>query len=423
MQEQDQQAAQIRAQAKQLKEEWTAALPTLEASPSVFQPYLPTASLSQVTEAIDTLTSLFERARAPSGFAPMFQLARSLAATSLVSGIAAVQAIHRGEYAFFANLLVAVNQMASALHSMLMFGSSDETREAIASLGGKLAESMALVDTAQRELAAKSSSLSAVEALSVKITQAAAAAPALLSTSEEHLAKIAVLVTKAEEQLKAIDDVSEELTTTVTEAQELVATNSATEKTLAEQRQAVDDLFARTKKQQELIAALLPQAASAGLASSFALRVDQLQWTKRIWIATFIASVGLLSLMGLLVHTDLANLSAEAVSVYLLRRLPIVGPLIWLGWFSAVQYGNTIRIQEDYAFKEATSKAFEGYRDHLEHLGSVNLAEGNTAMTLLAARTIEVLSHEPMRVFGKAYTDASPASSVVDLLAAKSGKE
>ena len=50
-------------------------------------------------------------------------------------------------------------------------------------------------------------------------------------------------------------------------------------------------------------------------------------------------------------------------------------------------------------------------------------AEGNTAMTLLAARTIDVLSHEPMRVFGKAYTDASPASSVVELLAAKPNKE
>ena len=109
----EQQADQIRAQAKQLKDEWTATLPTLEASPTVFQPYLPTASLSQVTEAIDTITYWLDRVRAPSGFAPMFHLARSLAATSLASGVAAVQAIRRGEYPFFAHLLVAINQMAS----------------------------------------------------------------------------------------------------------------------------------------------------------------------------------------------------------------------------------------------------------------------------------------------------------------------
>ena len=99
----------------------------------------------------------------------------------------------------------------------------------------------------------------------------------------------------------------------------------------------------------------------------------------------------------------------------ILYKIPLAAPLIWLGWFSAIQYGGIIRVQEDYAFKEATSKAFQGYRDHLEHLASVNLPEAGTAMNLLAAKTIEILAHEPLRIYGKTEKDASPAHSLVEI--------
>ncbi len=45
-----------------------------------------------------------------------------------------------------------------------------------------------------------------------------------------------------------------------------------------------------------------------------------------------------------------------------LNHLPLLGPFIWLGWFSAVQYGYVSRVREDYAFKFAASMAFEGYK-------------------------------------------------------------
>ena len=114
-----------------------------------------------------------------------------------------------------------------------------------------------------------------------------------------------------------------------------------------------------------------------------------------MWMTIFILTVLLLAVFAWqIVHIPQAN--TEQIWTHVLHRLPLASPFIWLAWFSAIQYGNTLRVQEDYAFKEATSKAFEGYRSHMEHLASVDLKEGNTAMTMLAAKTIEILSHEPL---------------------------
>ncbi len=297
-------------------------------------------------------------------------------------------------------------------------------REAIADLGGELAESLALIETAQRELAAKVKALSEAEAVAARIVAAAEQAPTLLAQSQEHLSQITAIQTEAKSHLDSMDTMAKSVEATAAEAKSILATNKATQEALERQQAALDTLLSDTSKQKELITALLPRAASAGLASSFAQRVREVETIKWAWIVAFVGALVGLAILGAVIHAEIAELSAQQVSTYLLRRLPIAGPLIWLGWFSAVQYGNSMRVQEDYAFKEATSKAFEGYRDHLEHLASVSLSEGNTAMTLLAARTIEVLSHEPMRVFGKAYKDASPTSSLVELLTLKpAGKE
>src|SRR6478609_7987036 len=95
----------------------------------------------------------------------------------------------------------------------------------------------------------------------------------------------------------------------------------------------------------------------------------------------------------------------------------------WLGWFSAVQYGNTIRVQEDYAFKEATSNAFAGYRDHMEHLSKIDAGEGAKALELLSVSTIEVLVREPLRIYSKPDRDVSPAQAVLEFLKERSKGE
>ena len=166
----------------------------------------------------------------------------------------------------------------------------------------------------------------------------------------------------------------------------------------------------KCKQQEKTIDSILPRGASAGLAAAFSERGDQLNMTKWIWLAAFALSlIGLAYFARLLISISLP----EGITFWeqLVSRLPLAAPLIWLGWFSAIQYGNTIRVQEDYAFKEATSKAFQGYKDHMEHLRNVDIDEAQTALTLLSETTIQVLGREPLRIYGKTEQDASPTHS------------
>jgi hypothetical protein len=167
------------------------------------------------------------------------------------------------------------------------------------------------------------------------------------------------------------------------------------------------------EKEAELVSALLPRAASAGLASGFASRAKQLQPAKLGWTVGFLTSIGFLMYFAFqIVGLDLVD--TDDLWRHVLHRMPLAAPFVWLGWFSAVQYGNALRMQEDYAFKEATCKAFIGYRDHMEHLASVDAEEGHSAMNLLAGETIRILAQEPLRILQRSHKDVSPTQGLLD---------
>ena len=44
-----------------------------------------------------------------------------------------------------------------------------------------------------------------------------------------------------------------------------------------------------------------------------------------------------------------------------------------------------------------------------------------SAMNLLAAKTIEILAHEPLRIFNKTERDATPTHSILSLLSSLRG--
>lgn len=179
--------------------------------------------------------------------------------------------------------------------------------------------------------------------------------------------------------------------------------------------QELERLQGQSIKQEKIIDSILPRGASAGLASAFSSRGKQLNSTKWVWLILFVFSLAALSVFA----WNLAKIELTDTMTFwdqLLSRLPLAAPLVWLGWFSAIQYGNIIRVQEDYAFKEATSKAYQGYKDHMEHLGNVDLDEAQTALTLLSETTIQVLGKEPLRIYGKTSQDASPALGLTQML-------
>jgi hypothetical protein len=59
----------------------------------------------------------------------------------------------------------------------------------------------------------------------------------------------------------------------------------------------------------------------------------------------------------------------------------------------------------------------------MEYMANVQLDEGNNAMKLLAARTIEILAHEPLRIYNKPHKDVSPANFLLSVFGPKEKRE
>jgi hypothetical protein len=86
----------------------------------------------------------------------------------------------------------------------------------------------------------------------------------------------------------------------------------------------------------------------------------------------------------------------------LLIRLPLSAPAIWLGWFSAKQYGFNLRLKEDYSYKAAAAMAFEGYKREIPD-SDVEMQKK------LLETAIKHLGENPIRIFEGQNNHASPA--------------
>ena len=148
--------------------------------------------------------------------------------------------------------------------------------------------------------------------------------------------------------------------------------------------------------------------ASARLAEAFQDRETELKgWG---WLFGFSLSVIGLVIIGIITVHTLNTTGAGNYWQFILERFLIGSPLIWSAWFCAIQYGNAIRLKEDYAFKAATAKAFVGYKDYFEDLAKVEGAIGGNAITalqLLSMKTIKILAKSPGRLLDKTHKDAS----------------
>lgn len=412
----------LKDQFGELRTLWSAVYEKISAQPETWKPYLPYSSPEEVNEVILTLCHWLERLRAPEGFAPVYRLAKSLIGSSLNNTLSSLKSIDKGEYPHFPTFLTGLNQMLSALHSMSVFANKDEIRDASVSMGGQLAEAISLMGTAQRELKDKLDLLNKsnevakeTETQIEKINSFHDAA----KTASESVAKIH---TDAKESLGKIEGFEKTIASSEQEIGRLLKASTELQVRIAKQEALLGKLHEKNIEQQQLIDDLLPKGASAGLAAAFGHRAAKLETTKWVWLALFISSIIALALWAFKIIDRPVQPDLELWKL-ILQRLPLAAPFVWIGWFSAVQYGNTIRVQEDYAFKEATSKAFAGYRDHMEHMANVKLEEANTAMTLLAEKTVSILANEPLRIYNRAERDASPANGFFSSFGAGKNKK
>lgn len=150
---------------------------------------------------------------------------------------------------------------------------------------------------------------------------------------------------------------------------------------------------------------LLPGATSAGLASSFNKQRSrfvgpqkQFLWTFVICIAVLVALAvpSFLSAIGWSAHQT--DQTWNAAWRNLVLRLPIVLPVIWLAIYAGRNYMMSLRMEEDYAYKEAISTAFEGYKREMEKIAASE-GENPSPITILCTNILTAIAERPGRIY------------------------
>jgi len=219
----------------------------------------------------------------------------------------------------------------------------------------------------------------------------------------------------AEEAVSEIHELKTTSTTDFHAIQQLSEMSSEISETISTQESKLEQLSDNAEELKKTIEELLPGATSAGLASAFKDRKDSFIWPKRIWGAIFVASViGLLAVAYFEpVSFEKATIDANSILQYFLVRLPFAIPIVWLAIYAGRRHSQALRLEEDYAHKEALSKSFEGYKTQLMDIEEGS--EDKEATLNLIERTLEALSLHPGRIYQGKHDDISPVHSLANI--------
>lgn len=109
-------------------------------------------------------------------------------------------------------------------------------------------------------------------------------------------------------------------------------------------------------------------ATSVGLAASFDERSKNLGKSMWFWVFGLVSALVVGGAVGTSQLKSLSGLlsqpgaSGALISLNIALSILSVGAPVWFAWLATKQVGQRFRISEDYAFKAAVSRAYEGYR-------------------------------------------------------------
>ncbi|EPK4061754.1 hypothetical protein LLI29_002808, partial [Morganella morganii] len=107
---------------------------------------------------------------------------------------------------------------------------------------------------------------------------------------------------------------------------------------------------------------------SSGLAKAFEDKANKLNKSINNWVKILILSLIFAAAVGFFRLTSLETTLADkdtpffTILVQILLSALSLGIPLWLAWLATKQIGQRFRLAEDYEYKSAVSKAYEGYR-------------------------------------------------------------
>lgn len=142
-------------------------------------------------------------------------------------------------------------------------------------------------------------------------------------------------------------------------------------------------------------------ATSVGLAAAFSERSKSVGTTVWVWTLGLVIALGIAGWLGFWRITELTDTLADnnasdlrTAMQFMLSALSVGAP-IWFAWLATRQIGQRFRIAEDYAFKAAVSRAYEGYRKEAARIDEELEADLlRSALARLDEQPLRLVEHE-----------------------------
>jgi uncharacterized coiled-coil DUF342 family protein len=240
--------------------------------------------------------------------------------------------------------------------------------------------------------------------------ESAEAAAGAHAKAEKLLAQVTEHATKTAEQAVQIEAALQDIKQSEDASRALVATMAVADKKSAQVLAIIEghesDL-ARLKAEcdtlHKRIESLLPNATSAGLATAFRDQKSRFTRPQRGWLAAFILAI--VALLGAgLYGLPTADGSWDQMAKHFINRLPLIAPLVWLAVYAGRHYGLALRLQEEYAYKEAVSAAFEGYKREMTSVAAAVEGPAGPLVTLCES-VLRTLGQRPGRIYEGKHED------------------
>lgn len=279
---------------------------------------------------------------------------------------------------------------------------------------------LSVIDKAQTDVAA---ALKEVSSGAAAIALTKANADEAFGAMQALQAQLAEIAPKAKTDVAAIAKIEADSKSLFTSLAKVVTTAEEAEVHVTEYEKRLAKLTDDFSELNKKIEGLLPNATSAGLASAFRNQKDRFKNPQKIWLITFILTILLLLSTGIFGMPSFGSSkesdeTLDAILRHLMSRLPLIIPLVWLGIYAGRNYMLALRLEEEYAFKEAVSTAFEGYKREMTDIS----VGGNTnapPLIVLCENVLHALTQRPGRIYEGRHEDITPLSPVKGLFGIK----
>jgi hypothetical protein len=128
----------IKQQVNEIQAAWSEVYKAMRATPAAWQPHLPGFFAEQIDEVVSTISQWLGKVAPPDGFKPAYHLAEGLVTTSLPQLLTTVKSLQKGEYNYLPSFINGLNQILSALHSMVVYSSKYDAKHIAADLAAQL---------------------------------------------------------------------------------------------------------------------------------------------------------------------------------------------------------------------------------------------------------------------------------------------